>query len=194
MKEILITFLFITISTLSFAQFIPVQPAKPVKAVKPINKTKPIKPVKKTASKEVPKITPNEVPKIIPKEIINEGSYIIVFRSGQFSSALSNYSIFIDGRKVCKLSNGKYFKYPVSPGEHQIEAKKAGVDIMKKETFTSVITKAGKNSYVICNIKTGLLREKLEIMEVVENAGRQSVNNLKEDNCQSDIEENKKKN
>ena len=186
MKEILITFLFITISTLSFAQFIPVQPAKPVKAVKPINKTKPIKPVKKTAS--------NEVPKIIPKEIINEGSYIIVFRSGQFASALSNYSIFIDGRKVCKLSNGKYFKYPVSPGEHQIEAKKAGVDIMKKETFTSVITKAGKNSYVICNIKTGLLREKLEIMEVVENAGRQSVNNLKEDNCQNDIEENKKKN
>ncbi len=179
MKQILITFLFITSSTLSFAQFIPEQQAKSIKPVKTVKKAKPIKLVKKTA--------PDEVPKIIPKEIINEGSYIIVFRSGQFASALSNYSIFIDGIKVCKLSNGKYFKYPVSPGEHQIEAKKAGVDIMKKQTFTSVITKTGKNSYVVCNIKTGLLREKLEMMEVVENAGRQSVNNLKEDNCQGEL-------
>ena len=187
MKQILITLLFITISTLSIAQFIPQQPAKPVKSVK---KAKPIKPVKKTSSSEEPQIKPKQ----IPKETANEGSYIIVFRSGQFASALSNYSIFIDGIKVCKLSNGKYFKYPVSPGEHQIEAKKAGVDIVKKETFTSVITKAGKNSYIVCNIKTGLLREKLEMMEVVENAGKQSVNNLKEDNCQSDIKENKKKN
>ncbi len=177
--------------TLSFAQFVPEQKAKPVKTIKPAKQTKT---VKKTKTTETPQIIPKQIPEKIPQAIINEGSYIIVFRSGQFASALSNYSIYIDGKRICKLSNGKYFKYPVSPGEHQIEAKKAGVDIMKKETSASVVTKSGKNSYIACNIKTGLLREKLEMLEVVENAGRQSVNSLKEDNCQSDIEENKKKN
>jgi hypothetical protein len=187
MKRILITLLFITIGTLSFAQFIPQQPAKPVKSVKSVKRTKQIKTVKKTEPQEEPKIIPRE----IPKEIVNEGSYIIVFRGGQFASALSNYNIFIDGKKVCKLSNGKYLKYPVSPGKHEIEAKKAGVDIMKKQTFTSVISKRGENNYISCNIKTSLLREKLEMIEVVESSGSQYVNNLKEDNCQTEINENK---
>jgi hypothetical protein len=187
MKRILITLLFLTIGTLSFAQFIPPQPAKPVKSVKPVKRTKQIKTVKKTELQEEPKI----IPKVIPKEIINEGSYIIVFRGGQFASALSNYNIFIDGKKVCKLSNGKYLKYPVSPGKHEVEAKKAGVDIIKKQTFTSVISKRGENNYISCNIKTSLLREKLEMIEVVESSGSQYVSSLKEDNCQTEINENK---
>lgn len=164
MKQLFFILLFISASTFVFAQFIP----PPDKTIVP--------PVKKEKKK-----------KVVKTIVENTESYIIVFRGGQFASALSNYNIFIDGRKICKLSNGKYFKYPVPPGKHEIEAKKAGVDIMKKETFANVITRAGKNSYISCNIKTGLLREKIEMIEVVENSGKQYINNLKEDNCQGEI-------
>jgi hypothetical protein len=85
------------------------------------------------------------------------------------------------------LSNDRYFKYPVSPGKHEIEAKKAGVDIAKKETFTSVVTQAGKNNYISCNIKASLLKQRLEMSEVVESSGVQSINHMKEDNCQAEI-------
>ncbi|MGG9962388.1 DUF2846 domain-containing protein [Ferruginibacter sp. SUN106] len=168
MKQFFFTSLFIAVGSISFAQY--------------------VIPEKKVTPKKI------TVKKKEPSKTVNAESYIIIFRGSQFAASLSNYNIFIDGRQVCKLSNGRYLKYPVSPGKHEIEAKKSGVDIGKKETFASVITKAGKNNYVACNIKTGLLKEKLEMMEVVESAGKQSVNDLKVDNCQGDIQEKKGKN
>ena len=163
MKQLFFVLLFISAVALSYAQLDAVKPdAKTPKPGKKINPGKPSTPAR-------------------------TGSYIIVYRGGQFASALTNYSIFIDGKRVCKLSNGRYFKYPVSPGKHEIEAKKAGVDIMKKETFINVMSSPGRNNYISCNIKTSVLRERIEMSEVVESSGRQSVNNLKEDNCQSDI-------
>ena len=163
MKQLFLILLFISASGLLFAQ---------LDAVKPSG----------TTPKKTKTVNPGK-----PSAPVRTGSYIIVYRGGQFASALTNYSIFIDGKRVCKLSNGRFFKYPVSPGKHEIEAKKAGVDIMKKETFISVVSAPGRNNYISCNIKTSVLRERIEMSEVVESSGRQSVNNLKEDNCQSDI-------
>ena len=168
MKKVFFTLVFIMVSTLIFAQLIIKEPEK-AKTVKP----KTVKPPKKE----------NPAPKV------NTASYIVVFRGDRLVSALTNYSIFIDGKKVCKLSNGKYFKYPVSPGKHEIEAKKAGMDIMKKEIFTSVISTSGRNNYVSCNVKSSLLKEKVEMIEVLENSGKQSIDKLKEDNCQTDIDD-----
>lgn len=58
---------------------------------------------------------------------------------------------------------------------------------MKKESFANVITRAGKISYISCNIKTGLRCKKIEMIEIVENPGKQYINNLKDDNCQGEI-------
>jgi hypothetical protein len=163
MKQFFFTILLVGFCTLAFAQLDAIKPAE--KKTTKTNKPKPVKPVKPA----------------------NTGSYIIVFRGEQLAAALNNYNIFIDGRKVCALSNGKYFKYPVSPGKHEIEAKKAGVDLAKKETFASVISNPGKNNYISFNIKKTLLREKFELNEINQGPGKQLVNNLKEDNCQGDI-------
>ena len=196
MKKVFFTLLFTLVSTLTFAQLELLKKTEKPKTVKPkavkpktvktVNKEKTIE-KEKTAEKEK---TPDKEITVDKEKTVNTGSYIIVFRGGQFGSALSNYSIFIDGKKVCKLSNGKYFKYPVSPGKHEIEARKAGVDILKKETVTSIITEAGKNNYISCSIKRSVLRERIEMIEVVQNSGKQSTDNLKEDNCQSEIENN----
>lgn len=186
MKHIFLMLLFITSAAFCFGQFLPTQPAKTTKPVKTSNASKQSKPAKKTETR-------NDT-KTIPAEEKNKGGYIVIFRGGQFASALTNYNIYVDGKKICKLSNGKYLKYPVSPGKHEIEAKKAGVDILKKQTFTSVVTPAGKTNYVSCNIKSNLLKEKLEMIEVTESAGRQYINTLKEDNCQGEINEGKNNN
>ncbi|MGC4103971.1 DUF2846 domain-containing protein [Ferruginibacter sp.] len=158
MKQLFLMLVFVITCSVSFAQYvIPTQPSKTPKKIKTV------------------------------KPVVNQPSYIVIFRGGQLGAALSNYNIFVDGRKICKLSNGRYLKYKVTPGKHEIEAKKAGVDLSKKEVYVNVVTGAGRSSYISCNVKTNLLREKVEMLEVMESSGKKSVSDLKEDNCQDDI-------
>ena len=161
MKQLLFTMVFFSVSAFAFAQ---------------------LDMVKEKGEKK-----PSKSGKTIKPKPINTASYIIVYRGDQLASALNNYSIYIDGIKVCILSNGRFLKYPVSPGNHEIEATKSGIVLKKKETFTSVISTSGRNNYVVCNIKKSLLHEKVEMNEVGESSGRQTINNLKEDNCQEEI-------
>ena len=114
-------------------------------------------------------------------------SYVYIFRGGQFGAALANFTIYIDGHKTCKLSNDKYFKFPVSSGKHEIDARLSGASVFKKETGISIITEAGKNNYISCDVKRSLTRARMEMIEVVENAGKQAIAAMKEDNCQEDI-------
>lgn len=110
-------------------------------------------------------------------------SYLYVYRGGQFGSALTNFSIFVDGKKICKLSNDKYFKIPLSPGKHEIEAKKSGMDLGKKETFISFIVEAGKDNYISCTVKRSITRARLEMTEVVPSNGIREIESMKEDKC-----------
>ena len=114
-------------------------------------------------------------------------SYVYVFRGGQFGAALANFTIYVDGHKTCKISNDKYFKYPVSPGSHEIDARLSGASVFKKETGITITTEAGKNNYVSCDVKRSLTRARMEMIEVVENAGKQAITKMREDNCQEDI-------
>ena len=157
MKQLFIGLLLIVCCNAAMAQYIP-----------PPENT----PVKTTAKKKVKPV------------VTNLPGYIIIFRGGQLGTALSNYNVFIDGTKICKLSNGKFLKYQVQAGKHAIEIKKAGMNLSKSDAFTNIVTKPGRISYLSCNIKTNLLREKLEILEVMESSGKKSVDDLKEDNCQ----------
>ena len=110
-------------------------------------------------------------------------SYLYVFRGGQFGAAMSNYKIFVDGKKICKLSNDKYFKIPLTPGEHEIEAKIGGASIGKKETFVVVVAEAGKDNYVSCTVKRSITRSRLEMLEVMPATGKKEISSMKQDNC-----------
>ncbi|MGG9960604.1 DUF2846 domain-containing protein [Ferruginibacter sp. SUN106] len=120
------------------------------------------------------------------------GSYIYVYRTGQWGAALTNYAVFLDGKKICKLSNAKYIKIPVSPGTHELQAKKGGVDILKKETSLTVEVEAGKDNYVSCSIKSSITRQRMEMTEVVKSNGEKAIADMKPDNCQDDVEEKEK--
>jgi uncharacterized protein DUF2846 len=116
-----------------------------------------------------------------------EQSYVYFFRGGQFGAALANFTFYIDGHKTCKLSNDKYFKFPISPGTHEIDARLSGAFVYKKETSIIITTEAGKSNYVSCDVKRSLIRARIEMIEVVENAGKKAIATMKEDNCQEDI-------
>ena len=113
----------------------------------------------------------------------SQTSYVYVYRDGQFGAAMSNYKIFIDGKKICKLSNDKYFKFALTPGQHEIEAKVGGASLGKKETFVAIITEAGKDNYIACTVKRSITRARLEMIEVVTNTGKKAIGDMKEDNC-----------
>ena len=116
-------------------------------------------------------------------------SFLYIYRGGQFGGALTNFSIWVDDKKLCKISNGKYIKVPLSPGTHKVEAKIGGVGIMKKETSIEVDVVKGKSNFVACNMKQSITRARLEMTEVVEKNGQKDIDKMTLDNCQSRIDD-----
>ncbi len=113
-----------------------------------------------------------------------DSSFIYVYRSGQFSGSLSNWSIFVDEQKICKLSNNKYIKVPVKPGKHNISAKISGIGMFKKETEVDIDVVAGGSYYVACNIKKSITRARLEMIEVTKSTANKQMEKMTQDNCQ----------
>lgn len=119
----------------------------------------------------------------------SDSSFIYIYRTGQFGGAMANFSIWVDDKKLCKISNDKYFKVAVTPGTHKIEAKLGGVSIMKKETSVEVDVVAGKSNFIACNMKSSITRVRLEMTEVVEKAGKKEIEKMSLDRCQGSIDE-----
>ncbi|HVZ97115.1 MAG TPA: DUF2846 domain-containing protein [Chitinophagaceae bacterium] len=119
----------------------------------------------------------------------SDSCYIYIYRTGEFGGALANFSIWVDDVKLCKLSNGRYFKVGVKPGTHTVSAKRGGVGIAKKETEVSVDCEAGKSNYVSCTMKSSFTRVRLNMEEVVEKTGLKEISDMKVDNCQAGVED-----
>ena len=117
-----------------------------------------------------------------------DSSYIYIYRGGQFSGALTNFTIYVDNEKLCKLSNNKYFKVPVKAGTHVVSAKQSGIAIMKKETEVEVDVVAGKSNYVSCNMKSSFTRVRLNMEEVLPKTGVRDISDMKVDNCQANVD------
>ncbi len=116
-----------------------------------------------------------------------DSSYIYIFRGGQFSGAFTNFAIWVDETKLCKISNNKYLRVPVMPGTHIVSAKQGGIAIMKKETEVEVDVEAGKSYYVSCAMKSSITRVRLDMQEVLEKTGKKAIETMKVDNCQAAI-------
>jgi Protein of unknown function (DUF2846) len=117
-----------------------------------------------------------------------DSTFIYVYRVGQFGGAASNWAIFLDGEKICKLSNNKFIRVAVAPGKHKISAKIGGVDIFKKETVIEVDAETGGSYYVACNIKQSITRSRLEMVEVTKSSAAKQMEKMSVDNCQEKID------
>ncbi|HEY5408237.1 MAG TPA: DUF2846 domain-containing protein [Ginsengibacter sp.] len=118
-----------------------------------------------------------------------DSSFIYIYRGGSFSGSLTNFAIYVDDQKLCKLSNKRYFKVAVKPGKHVISAHRGGVGIGKKETEVEVDAENGKSNYISCSMKSSITRVRLEMEEVVEKTGIKDISDMKVDNCQANVED-----
>lgn len=118
-----------------------------------------------------------------------DSAFIFIYRGGSFSGSLTNFAIYVDDQKLCKLSNKRYFKIAVQPGKHIVSAHRGGVGIGKKETEVEVDAENGKSNYISCSMKSSVTRVRLEMEEVVEKTGIKDISDMKVDNCQANIED-----
>ena len=109
---------------------------------------------------------------------------VYIYRGGQFMGALANYAVYVNGQKICKLSNERYIEYQAKPGTLNILAKNGGVELFKKETGLELPVEAGHKYYVRGDIKTSITRARMELSEVTENTARRDMAKLTVDHCQ----------
>lgn len=126
-----------------------------------------------------------------PKEstLPTEEATIYIYRAGQFTGATNNWAMYVDGKKICKLSNNKFIKVTVAKGKHSITSQIGGIGLFKKETEIEIEAEAGQSYYVACNIKQSFTRSRLEMLEVTKSTADKQMKEMALDNCQEKIDE-----
>jgi len=115
-----------------------------------------------------------------------ETATIYIYRTGSWGAAANNWAMFVDDKKVCKLSNNRYIKVEVAPGKHRVSSKIGGIDVMKKETEIEIDAEAGKSYYVACNVKQSITRARLEMTEVTKSSADKQMEKMSVDKCQEE--------
>ena len=123
------------------------------------------------------------------EQISPDSALIYIYRGGQMTGALNNWAIFLDGEKVCKISNNRYMVLTVAPGKHEISAHIGGADLFKKETKIEVETEGGKAFYVSCSIKQSFTRARLEMEEVTKSTASKKLEKMQLDKCQEKMDD-----
>lgn len=113
---------------------------------------------------------------------------VFIYRGGQFFGAGFNYSIYVNGEKICKLSNNKYIQYKAKPGKLAITAQRGGIEVFKRETAVDLDVEAGKSYYVRGDVKSSITRTRLEMSEVTENTAKRDMKEMTVDNCQETMD------
>ena len=114
---------------------------------------------------------------------------VYIYRGGQFMGALANYAVYVNGEKICKLSNERYIEYHAKPGTLNFMAKNGGIEVFKKETGLELPVEAGHKYYVRGDIKTSFTRARMELSEVTESTAKRDMAKLTVDNCQGALKE-----
>ena len=77
----------------------------------------------------------------------NTGKVYLIRVTGYTGSAV-NYSIFVDGKLICKLKNKAYSVHDLSPGEHTVSVSSGGLSTGKKSAPLTINVVAGTTNYL----------------------------------------------
>lgn len=114
-----------------------------------------------------PATTPAQVEAKLDVDKAKE-STIIFFREHHVTGSALKPSIYLDGKEVERLANGRWFLVHAEPGKHQIQSS------AKNEPATVIETKAGETTYVQMVVVTGNWRGAGRLLQV-ESADAQKV-------------------
>jgi hypothetical protein len=109
------------------------------------------------APADVAKPSPNSAPSDMDK---GQDSTIIFFRESHFAGSALKPSIFVDGKEMDRLANGRWFSVHADPGKHQLQSS------AKNEPATVIETAAGETTYVQMVILTGNWRGGGRLLQV----------------------------
>jgi hypothetical protein len=100
-------------------------------------------------------------------------STIVFFREGHFTGSALKPSIYLDGKEMDRLANGRWFSVHAEPGKHQLQSS------AKNEPATVIETVAGETTYVQMVILTGNWRGGGRLMQVDAGEAQKVVAKLK---------------
>ena len=79
-------------------------------------------------------------------------STIVFFREGHMAGSALKPSIYLDGKELDRLANGRWFSVHTAPGKHELQSS------AKNEPATAIETVAGQTTYVQMIIVMGTWR------------------------------------
>lgn len=109
------------------------------------------------APTDAAKPSPNSAQPDVDK---SKDSTIVFFREGHFTGSALKPSIFLDGKEMDRLANGRWFSVHAEPGKHQLQSS------AKNEPATVIETVAGETTYVQMVILTGNWRGGGRLLQV----------------------------
>ena len=103
----------------------------------------------------------------------SKDSTIVFFREGHFTGSALKPSIYLDGKELDRLSNGRWFSVHAEPGKHQLQSS------AKNEPATVIETAAGQTIYVQMVILTGTWRGGGRLLQVDSEQAQKVIAKLK---------------
>lgn len=100
-------------------------------------------------------------------------STIVFFREGHFTGAALKPSIYVDGKEVDRMANGRWFSVQTEPGKHQLQSS------AKNEPATVIETVPGETTYVQMVILTGTWRGGGRLLQVDPGQAQKVIAKLK---------------
>lgn len=100
-------------------------------------------------------------------------STIVFFREGHFTGSALKPSIYVDGKEVDRMANGRWFSVHAEPGKHQLQSS------AKNEPATVIETVAGETTYVQMVILTGTWRGGGRLLQVDPGEAQKVIAKLK---------------
>jgi hypothetical protein len=106
-------------------------------------------------------------------ETEKKDSTIVFFREHHFTGSALKPSIYLDGKEIDRLANGRWFSVHADPGKHQLQSS------AKNEPATVIETVAGETTYVQMVILTGNWRGGGRLLQVDASEAQKVVAKLK---------------
>ena len=100
-------------------------------------------------------------------------STIVFFREGHFAGSALKPSIFLDGKELDRLANGRWFSVQATPGKHDLQSS------AKNEPATAIETVAGQTTYVQMIVVVGTWRGAGRLLQVAPADAQKVVAKLK---------------
>lgn len=108
-----------------------------------------------------------------PSQPAKKSATITFFREGHYYGNALKPSVYVDGKQVARLENGRWFSMPIEPGKHEVSSS------AKHEAATVIEVSPGETGYVQMVITAGNWRGSGRLMEVDPTEAQNKIAKLK---------------